>query len=308
MSKPLTSTVIGLGAMGWGAAVSLLRAGLPTRGVDIRPDVLARFDAEGGKAFASPADAVADADVVFVYVVNAAQAEAVLFGDNGAVTTARPGTIFANCVTVAPSAAIAIARRLEAAGMVALDTPVSGGAVRAAAGEITIMASGPSAAFDAIAPAIEAISARVFRLGEEVGTAARVKMINQLLAGVHMATAAEAITLAARLGIDLKTMHEVISASAGNSWMFENRGIHIVDGDYATHSAVDIFVKDLGIVRDEAAAFGFPTVITEAALSLFQEASAAGMGREDDAMLAKMLADKVGMPAPGRAPEKDKAS
>ena len=142
MSDTLSAAVIGLGSMGWGAAVSLLRAGIPAKGVDIRGEVLERFAAEGGTPCKTPADA--GADVVFVFVVNAAQTREVLFGENGAVAGAAPGTIFVLCVTMPPSEAVAIAAELADAGMVSIDAPVSGGSAKALAGEMTIMASGPS--------------------------------------------------------------------------------------------------------------------------------------------------------------------
>ncbi len=300
MSEKLKATVIGLGSMGWGAAVSLLREGFTTTGVDVRDEVLAKFEAEGGKRATTPAEGVADADVVFVVVVNAAQTEQVLFGDTGAVAAARPGTTFVLCVTMAPSVMADLCERLVAAGMVALDSPVSGGSVKAAAGEMTLMASGPDAAFAGVMPALEAVSAKIFRLGDNCGQGSRVKMINQLLAGVHIAAMAEAMTLGAKVGVDLETLYDVICGSAGNSWMFENRGVHVVKGDYTPHSAVDIFVKDLGIVVSEADG-GCPTPLSETALALFTEASQAGLGREDDAAVAKILAKKGGVSLPGVA-------
>ena len=159
--------------------------------------------------------------------------------------------------------------------------------------------TGSDQAFDKAAPALDAISAKIFRLGKEIGTGSQVKMINQLLAGVHIAATAEAMTLAKAVGLDLQTVFEVITESAGNSWMFGNRGPHIVKGDYTPHSAVDIFVKDLGVVSSEAGAASCPTPLTETALALFKEASAKGLGREDDAAVAKLLAERAGIKLPG---------
>ncbi|MDB5553643.1 MAG: 2-hydroxy-3-oxopropionate reductase [Rhizobium sp.] len=294
-----TVAVIGLGSMGWGAALSLLRAGFAVAGCDIRPDVLQRFAEAGGRDCATPAKAAAAAGVVFVFVVNSSQAEEVLFGTDGALQTAAKGTVFLLCTTMAPSATIAIAERLEAAGMLVVDAPVSGGHLKALSGEITIMSSGSDAAFARAQSALDAISAKVFRLGDRPGAGSQVKMINQLLAGVHIAATAEAMALAAKTGIDLKTLYDVICVSAGSSWMFENRGEHIVSGDYTPRSSVDIFVKDLGIVTSEADSAGAVTPLATAALALFKEASEAGLGREDDAAVAKVLAKKSGAVLPG---------
>ncbi len=298
MPKPITAAVIGLGSMGWGAALSLLRADIATSGADIQQAVVARFSEEGGTGVMTPSAAARDANVVFVFVVNAEQAETVLFGEHGAVAAAGLGTVFVLCVTMPPSASITLADRLEKAGMMAIDAPVSGGAAKALSGEMTIMASGNAKAFDIAEPALSAIATRVFRLGDRPGLGSQVKMINQLLAGVHIAATAEAMTLGAKIGLDLKTLHEVIVECAGNSWMFENRGAHIVAGDYTPRSAVDIFVKDLGIVVSEAGAVTCPTPLSTAARELFIEASAQGLGRQDDAAVAKVLAGKCGAVLP----------
>ena len=299
MQETKKAAVIGLGSMGWGAALSLLKAGFIVRGCDLRSDILTRFTEAGGDACTTPAAAAETADIILVYVINSKQVEEVLFGPNGALETAKPGTVLLLCATMAPSATIAIAERLEAAGMLVVDAPVSGGHVRALAGEITVMASGSQEAFDQAAPALDAISAKMFRLGDRPGAGSQVKMINQLLAGVHIAATAEAMTLAAKAGIDLKTLYEVIRVSAGSSWMFENRGEHIVSGDYSPRSAVNIFVKDLGIVTSEAEKAGAITPLAASALSLFVEASEAGLGQEDDAAVTKILARKSGIILPG---------
>lgn len=295
----LAAGVIGLGSMGMGAALSLTRAGLPTLGLDLRPQAMDTLSQAGGIACRDAADLAARADVVFVYVVNAAQTDAVLFGEGGAVAAARPGTVFVLCATMAPADAERLCGQLAAAGMAAIDAPVSGGAAKADAGEISMMAAGPAAAFDRAAPALDAIAATVFRLGESPGAGARMKVVNQLLAGVHIAAAAEAMVLAASWGMDLAEVHRVIQSCAGTSWMFANRGAHIVDGDYAPRSAVDIFVKDLGIVTGAAGDSGAPVPLSDTALALFRQASEAGMGRLDDAAVALLLARQAGVSLPG---------
>jgi len=259
---------------------------------------LASFEKEGGKAYPDAASA-GESDVVFVFVVNSRQAEEVLFGERGALKSAKAGTVFLLCVTMAPTATMELAERLSSAGMQVIDAPVSGGHIKALAGEITVMASGPDQAFDHAAAALDAVSAKVFRLGSEVGLGSKVKMINQLLAGVHIAATAEALTLAAAEGLDLRTVFDVIRVSAGSSWMFENRGPHIVDGDYTPRSAVNIFVKDLGIVTSEAEKAGASTPLSAAALALFKEATESGLGLEDDAAVAKILAERASIKLPG---------
>lgn len=296
-----TACVIGLGSMGYGAAASLLRAGIAVRGVDTRREVLDRLVAEGGTAAATPAEGAKGAEILFIFVVNAEQTEQVLFGEAGAAAQLAPGSVVATCATVPPLYAERLGARLAATGLAPLDAPVSGGAAKAATGEITVMASGPEQAFAKAEPYLQAIASKVYRLGDAPGIGSRVKMVNQLLAGVHIAAAAEAMALGMKAGADPHQLYEVISNSAGSSWMFQNRVPHILAGDYTPHSAVDIFVKDLGIVLETGKALGFPAPLAEAAHRLFAAASAAGLGREDDAAVIKVYAEKGGVALPPKA-------
>ena len=166
--------------------------------------------------------------------------------------------MFVSSATMDPDVARRLAKQLEATGRHYLDAPISGGAQRAAQGELTILASGSAAAFAKARPALDAMAAKLYELGDAAGEGAAFKMINQLLAGVHIAAASEAIAFAAKQGLDIRKVYEVITASAGNSWMFENRMPHVLDGDYAPRSAVEIFVKDLGIIQDMARTAKFP--------------------------------------------------
>ncbi|MEM9357533.1 MAG: L-threonate dehydrogenase [Pseudomonadota bacterium] len=294
------AAVIGLGSMGWGAAVSLLKAGIETVGVDIRDNVLEHFSAQGGRITKSPAEAAGGCDAVLVFVVNAEQTETVLFGPDGAVSAAPKGCVFLTCATTPPEFAEQIAGRLIGEGMLVVDAPVSGGAAKALDGDMTIMASGSDEAFEKAKPATDAIANKVYRLGSAAGAGSRVKMINQLLAGVHIAATAEAMTLGIKSGVDPKTLYDVICASAGQSWMFENRGPHIVEGDYDPKSAVDIFVKDLGIVTSEGERQAFPLPLAETALQQFKAAQDAGLGRQDDAAVAKIYAKRGNINLPGQ--------
>lgn len=300
---PSTATrraaVVGLGSMGYGMAKSLLRAGIDVTGCDVNADTVARFAAEGGKGAPSPAEAARDAHLVVSVVVNAAQTEAILFGPSGVAETLPEGSVFISSATMDPDLARALAARLEATGRHYLDAPISGGAQRAAEGALTILASGSPAAFAAAKPALDAMAAKLYALGDAPGQGAAFKMINQLLAGVHIAAASEAMAFAARQGLDIKKVYEVITASAGNSWMFENRMPHVLAGDYAPRSAVDIFVKDLGIIQDMARSAKFPVPISAAALQMFLATSAAGMGRDDDASVARLYAQITGTKLPG---------
>lgn len=296
-SRPSVA-VIGLGSMGLGMATSLLRAGFDVAGCDVHAPSVDRFVSAGGRAAATPAEAAREAGIVVSVVVNAAQTEAVLFGEQGAAASMTEGCVFISSATMDPDMARSLAARLESSGRMYLDAPISGGAVKAAEGALTFLASGKPAAFAKARPALDAMAARVYELGDEAGLGAAFKMVNQLLAGVHIAAACEAIAFAARQGLDIAKVYEVITASAGNSWMFENRIPHILEGDYMPRSAVDIFVKDLGIVQDMARNARFPVPVAAAALQMFLAASGAGMGRDDDASVARVYATLSGVTLP----------
>jgi 3-hydroxyisobutyrate dehydrogenase-like beta-hydroxyacid dehydrogenase len=273
--------------MGLGVARSLLRGGFRVHAYDVRDSVLDAFAAEGGVRCASPAEVGRQCEVVVTLVVNAQQTEAVLFGEHGAVAAMRAGSVVIASATVAPEFAAQLGARIEAAGLLMLDAPVSGGAARAASGEMTMMSSGPAAAYAACEDVLAAIAGKVYRLGDTYGAGSKVKIINQLLAGVHIAAAAEAMALGLREGVDPEALYEVITHSAGNSWMFENRVPHILNGDYTPLSAVDIFVKDLGLVLDTARSSKFPLPLSAAAHQMFMSASSAGHGGEDDSAVIK---------------------
>lgn len=290
--------VIGLGSMGLGMALSLIRAGIGVTGYDVDERATAKLAAAGGRAAANPAEAARDAGAVLTVVVNAAQTDTVLFGPAGAAATMARGGVIVSSATMSPADARRLSARATEAGLLYVDAPMSGGAARATSGELTVMASGDPAAFAKAEPVLSVIAQTVYRLGDSAGIGASFKIVNQLLAGVHIAVACEAITLAKRLGLDIDKVYEVITASAGNSWMFQNRMPHVLAGDYTPHSAVDIWVKDLGILADIGREQKFPLPMAANALQMFLATSAAGMGRDDDASVARMVALLTGLDLP----------
>ncbi len=292
--------VIGLGSMGYGIASSLLRAGHHVYGADVNADAVKRLRAEGG-AQKDTASAAPELDAAVVVVLNATQAEDVLFGAEGLVARLSPGAVVILCVTVAPDYARSVDKRCAARGIDFLDAPISGGSVKAAQGQLSVMASGTPEAFRKARPALDAMAETVFELGDSAGAGSAMKAVNQMLAGVHIAAMAEAITFGMTQGIAPETFMKVIPRCAGTSWMLENRAPHIVSGDYTPHSAVNIWLKDLGIVLDAARASKFAAPITAAALQQFLAASGMGLGREDDAAVAKVYARNASLTLPGKS-------
>ncbi len=290
--------VIGLGSMGMGAALNLTAKGHAVTGCELRQAARDELVAAGGQAVSRAADLPIGLEALVVFVVNAAQAQEVLFGADGCASRLAPGAVVLCCTTVAPEAARAIDARLAEHQLLMLDAPVSGGAGAARAGTMTVMASGSEAAFAKAEPVLDAIAGKVWRLGAEAGIGSTIKMVNQLLAGVHIATAAEAMALGIRAGADPQTLFDVISTSAGASWMFQNRVPHILAGDDTPLSSVNIFVKDLGIVLDQARALTFPLPMASAAHQLFLAAAAAGHGARDDAFVIRFWEQLAGIRLP----------
>jgi 3-hydroxyisobutyrate dehydrogenase len=279
-----TIAFVGLGAMGAHSARRLAQAGFGVRGFDLRPEALQALAAAGGQPCASAAQAMQGAQHALLFVVNGNQAGQVIFGPQGLGGAAPAGTTIISCVTMAPAEAAELGRRCAERGWTFLDAPVSGGMVGAEKGTLTIMASGPAAAIEECRPILETIGSRLMVVGPKAGDGAMVKTINQLLCGVHLAAAGEAMALARRAGLDPQAVWDVVSQSAAGSWMLGNRGPRMVARSFdQPTSTVDIFVKDLGIVADVARGLRFPVPLAATALQSFLGASGAGHGQRDDA-------------------------
>lgn len=279
---------IGLGAMGLGMCRNLLAAGISVVGYDVDPLAVDTLAAAGGIAADSPAAVAREASLIAVCVLNSGQAEQVLFGTDGAAAALPTDAVVVMHTTMAPKQVKALAARLAAGNRTLVDAPVTGGKASAEAGTQTIIAAGPAIALARCRPAFEAMSARIYCVGDTAGSAASVKMINQLLVGVHMVATGEAIALAAKAGADPKTVYDVVTHGGGNSTAFQSRGQFMIAGDFEPRGALDLFVKDLGIVADTAAALEFPLPLGKAALAQFRAASDAGYGRQDAAAVVKL--------------------
>jgi L-threonate 2-dehydrogenase len=286
--------------MGYGAAISARRRGFSTLGLDISPANIKRFTDTGGKVASDIAALTAECDAFLILVVNAAQTEAVLFGENGLAAHAKPGSVIIAAATVDPSLPPVWEKQLNERGLHFIDGPVSGGAVKAEAGEMTVMASGKPEAFAVAHDVLEAYAGKVYRLGDHAGPGSTVKMVNQHLAGVHIAAACEAMALGIKAGADPHQLYEVICNSAGMSWMFQNRVPHILAGDYTPLSAVNIFVKDLGIVLDAAQKLTMALPLASSAHQLYLGASGAGFGQQDDSAVIKLYAQMTGITLPAK--------
>ena len=285
--------IIGIGAMGGAIAGHLQRRGYPLRVRDIAPAPLAAAAALGIEACDSPAALAPLCDVLVIVVVDAAQIDEVLFGADGVVNAAPQARdtplAVVLCSTIAAHDTEAFARRLAPLGIGLLDAPISGGPARAADGSMSMMLAGDPALFAHHETLLRDMAAKLFFIGPTLGDAARTKLVNNLLAGVNLVAAAEALTLGARLGLDRRALLEVIAASSGASWIGQERMARALQGDFAPRARAAILTKDVGLAVDMAQAAGIDTPLGRAALEVFEASLAAGMGELDDAAVVRTI-------------------
>ncbi len=277
---------VGLGAMGSRMALNLVKRGFEVVGYDLRPEAAAALAAAGGRAAATSAEAARDADALLLMVINAVQAEAALF-DDGALDALPAEATVVLTATCPPGAVRAIAERVEATGRRFVDSPVSGGTAGAEAATLTIMAAAPKPVFEDVRPVLAALGDKIFHVGEAAGQGATVKTVNQLLCGVHIAVLAESFALAEKAGIDLDLLLEIMSGSSASSWMLKDRGPRMLQAQPEVSSAVDIFVKDLGLVLEAGADLKTALPLAAGARQMFLAASGSGHGLADDSQVIR---------------------
>ena len=280
---------LGLGAMGAPMAGCLARAGHAVVAYDIVPGRAAALAADGVQAAESVTGTVRDAELVAIMVATPDQVDEVLFGPGGAADALAAGTVVMIMATVGPEAVAEVAARLG--GEIAVvDAPVSGGVRRAAAGDLLIMVSGADDAVGRARPLLDALARSAPVVGPEPGDGQRMKLVNQLLCGVHIAAAAEALAFAESLGLDPGACWRVLRDGAAASFMFEDRGARMASGEFEPpRSALDIFVKDMGLVSAAAEHTGAAAPLTAVTRRLYQEGHERGLGRKDDAALIEVL-------------------
>jgi 3-hydroxyisobutyrate dehydrogenase len=283
--------VIGLGAMGLPMATHLATA-FPVTGFEPYPPRRGQAEESGIAVESTPAAACAEADIALLAVRDHAQAAAALFGPDGVTETLKPGSPVILTSTVGPDAARDLADQLASVGFVLVDAPISGGPVRAGNGDLLIVVGADDAALETTRPVLDHLASTLTIVGPRPGDGQALKTINQLLAGVHIAAAAEAIALARGLGLDPAVVIDALSQGAAGSFMFADRGPRMLQaytGGAEVKSRVDIFVKDMGIVSTVGRTSHVPLPLAAAAQQLFLIAEAAGLGAHDDSSVVTIL-------------------
>ncbi|MGH8830453.1 MAG: NAD(P)-dependent oxidoreductase [Polaromonas sp.] len=292
MKAQKTVTLIGVGNMGGGMAANLLGRGWAVQVCDIDPVKAAAMARIGATVLATPAQAAIDSQAFIVCVVDAAQTETVLFGRHGLASMLQPGHAVMLCPTIAPQDVESFASRLAERGVHTLDAPMSGGPARALEGSMSLMLACAPAVYEQQSDLLQALSSKVFRISEKPGDGARTKLVNNLLAGINLVGAAEALALAARLGLDLGKTLEVIEQSSGQSWIGSDRMRRAIAGDYEPRAHVTLLEKDTRLAVEAAGAAGFEGPLGARASQVFAEAHEAGLAALDDAALFKYLSSR----------------
>jgi putative dehydrogenase len=292
MSAPLGPVaIVGAGNMGGAMAARLLGLGWPVRVCDLDPAKVAALEVQGGQPAASAAVAAAGCGALIVCVVDAVQCHDVLFGANGAAGALAPGTPVLLCPTISPSDAERLAGALAASSARPLDAPMSGGPARARDGTMSLMVACADDAYAAALPLLQALSSKLFRVGTRPGDGSRTKLVNNLLAGINLVGAAEAIAMAARLGLDPARTLDVIEQSSGQSWIGSDRMRRAIAGDWEPRAHVTLLQKDTRLAVEAAAAAGFHGPLGATARDTFERAARAGLAELDDAAILRLLAD-----------------
>ena len=292
--------VVGIGAMGMGIARNLLDRGYAVHVRDIRVEAEDEARSAGATVHDSPASLASVSDVVFTVVVDDGQTEDVVFGADGVAAGLAPGAVAVLSSTLSPAFVASAAERLASRGFAMVDAPISGGPAKARNGAMSMMIAGPAEAQARAAQVLADAAAKRFVVSERAGDGARMKLVNNVLAGVNLAAAAESFALALKLGLDPRVAHDVICASSGGSWMFADRMPRVLTGDYSTKAAARILAKDMRLFLDAAAEAAYAAPIATAGRAAFLAAMEAGFAEEDDAAVIKPYAAAAGVKLPGQ--------
>ncbi|MBC7435500.1 MAG: NAD(P)-dependent oxidoreductase [Bdellovibrionales bacterium] len=293
-----TVGIVGVGNMGGGMTANLLGRGWAVQVCDVDLVKVKECEALGAVPCATPAAAAASAGALIICVVDAAQSAEVLFGKDGAAAAMQPGGTVVLCPTISPLDVESLSARLLALGMDVVDAPMSGGPARARDGSMSLMVACANAVFARQQPLLEALSSKLFRISQRPGDGARTKLVNNLLAGINLSGAAEALAMAQAMGLDLAKTLDVIEQSSGQSWIGTDRMRRALAGDYAPRAHVTLLEKDTRLAVEAAAAAGFTGPLGGHAARLFALAHEAGFAADDDAALFKLLGRKAGSSLP----------
>ena len=298
MTTAAAVAVLGLGAMGLPMAMNLAER-FPVRGFDVVAERRALAERAGVVPTGTAAEAVAGADVVLIAVRDRAQLEQLLFGETGIAPHMARGAVVLLTSTVGDAGVRAVAPRLAEAGLRFVDAPVSGGPARAGAGDLLGVVGADDDAWAAAEDVLDAMASTLVRVGDAPGDGQAMKTVNQLLCGVHIAAAGEALALARALGLDAELALKALMSGAASSFMLGDRGPRMLQAydedaggphDVEVRATLNTFVKDMGIVSSAAKGAGLSTPVAAAAEQLYLQGAAHGLGDRDDSSVITVVA------------------
>jgi len=286
--------LVGIGIMGQRMCRNLLKAGFPVVAFDLNPGAM-QVAAGLGASLAPDIPALArQSDVVLLSLPGPAQVLAVTESPQGLLAHLRPGNYLCDASTVDPGTSRRVHEAAKAAGVRALDCPVSGGPTGADAGTLTIMIGGEAADLEAVRPVLQAIGKKVVHCGVP-GAGQGAKLVNQALVAIHTVAAFEALLVGRKLGLDLDTMVSILRSSSGGDWMLENHlRIKALAGDFEPGFALDLLFKDLNLFLQTATEAQAPALIAASTLQLYNAARAAGGGLLDQTVVTKEMEKLAG--------------
>ena len=285
---------IGLGAMGGGMAANLLKAGFALVVNDLDSAKVQALVARGARSAATPEEVARQSARTVTIVETTAQSEEVILGEKGVIKGAARGHVVAMMSTIDPIAARRIHDRLKEAGIAMLDAPVSGGSTRAASGELSVIAGGDAATFEACRPMFKAMSSNQFHVGG-IGQGLALKLVNNMLIQLNTVAIAEAFVMGAKAGLDPKVMYDVIKVSTGASFALDHRVPRIIAGDFTPGGTVDISYKDQELETAFAKSLGVPLLLANVTQQVYQMARAEGFSKEDGASVVKIYERMAGV-------------
>ncbi len=291
MTQALKVGWVGLGAMGAPMAARAVAAGFDVAAYDKDPVRLSSVASSSPlRPSATAGEAARDVGVAVVMVATPDQAEEALFSSDGVVASLRPDSVVLIMATVGPDAISGWVGRLAGLGITVVDAPVSGGTARAQSGELLVMVGGDETSVQRVSPLLKTMATNMVVVGPTPGDGQRMKLVNQLLCGVHIAVAGEALAFAEALGLQARECWEVLRHGAAVSFMFEDRGARMLDEQFEpARSALDIFVKDMGLVLRAASQSGFSAPLAKAAEQIYLTGQQDGFGRLDDSVVIEVM-------------------
>lgn len=285
---------IGLGSMGKAMAANILKAGFPLTVYDIRPEPVAELEKVGARAAHNVLEVGAESDAVVVMVLNYHQVQEVTLPPQGLLSSMRQGATLIVTSTITPQNIIELAQSAGQSGVEVIDSPVSGGRSSAEASTLSLMAGGREEVVKQHWDILKAMGSNVFHVGG-VGQGQAMKIINQILVSANIASVAEALVMAKKLGLDLNSVLDVISKSAGDSFVLRSMGPQMVAGDFEPRATVDIFCKDTQIIMDTALALDIPLLISGLNYQIYRMARAKGLGKRDVSVLFHLFGEFAGL-------------